>query len=159
MFSRPHRTLAVLAAATLTACMIAPPSAPDRNSRGPDIYRFITAEEPYRQWKKLPPLGKRPEGAPHGPQATVYANPIAAEALEGGTLPMPADSALLVENRGKDETVVSLEMMIKRPDFFRRHGDWYWLRFAPDGEVLKEGAMGQCIRCHKRRRQSDYVFK
>lgn len=60
---------------------------------------------------------------------------------------------------------VFLAMMLKRePGFDTKHGDWEYMRVAPDGEVLMRGSLKDpvtretCGSCHLNVAERDYVF-
>ena len=35
-------------------------------------------------------------------------------------------------------------------------GDWFWVKYAPDGKALKEGKPAGCIGCHGAKKDNDY---
>jgi hypothetical protein len=37
-------------------------------------------------------------------------------------------------------------------------GDWFWLKYKPDGAILAEGKVGGCIGCHAAVQMNDWLF-
>ncbi len=64
----------------------------------------------------------------------------------------------------------AITVMFKRPGYDPENKDWFWVKYAPDGSVLKnpkgmklagrvaKGMKKGCIACHKSAPGGDYVF-
>lgn len=48
--------------------------------------------------------------------------------------------------------------MYKKDAYNPTQGDWFWLKYAPDGTIEKEGKVGGCINCHQSARDNDWIF-
>jgi hypothetical protein len=130
------------------------------------FWKHITVSSPYQQWTRLPAAADEPQPAsdPHGPWVKTYANAVAAKnpsRLEYG-------SVLVNEEYDDDKSTlkaVSVMYCVKGAD--PAHYDWYWLKFSPDGKVMKApadqggkpmaGKVQSCINCHQKAR-ADLVF-
>ena len=130
------------------------------------FWKHITVTSPYRQWAQWPSKEAefRPAEEPHGPWVKTYANSVAAknpEALRYGSI-------LVNEEYDDDKSTlkaVSVMYCVKGAD--PAHYDWYWLKYATDGKVMKAaddqgakplaGKVQSCIKCHQKARD-DLVF-
>ena len=130
------------------------------------FWKHITVTSPYRDWTQWPAEGEGPRTAkePHGPWSKTYANSIAAKNAER----LQYGSILVNEEYEDDKTTlkaVSVMYCVKGAD--PAHYDWYWLKYAPDGKVMKApadqggkpiaGKVQSCINCHQKAR-ADLVF-
>ena len=93
----------------------------------------------------------------------IYANDIAAAAIESGTLPMPAGSIIVKENYknndGQKGDLAALTTMVKMPEGYDpEHGNWGYFKTAPDFTVNAEGKVSSCIECHLDAKDTDYLF-
>lgn len=146
---------------------------PPRQTRPPtpaefqqSFWKHIAVTSPYRRWEQWPIGGEEPHSAdePHGPWVKTYANSAAVKKpsrLEYGSI-------LVNEEYDEDKTTlkaVSVMYCVKGTD--PAHYDWYWMKFSPDGKVLKApagqggkplaGKVQSCINCHQKAR-ADLVF-
>ena len=130
------------------------------------FWRHLTVSSPYAQWARLPAGADEPRAArdPHGPWVKIYLNAVAAKnpaRLEYGSI-------LVNEEYDDDKTTlraVSVMYCVKGTD--PAHYDWYWLKYAPDGKVMRApaeqggkpiaGKVQSCINCHAKAR-ADLVF-
>lgn len=130
------------------------------------FWKHITVTSPYRDWTQWPLEEAEPRSAkePHGPWVKTYANSIAAKNAER----LRYGSILVNEEYEDDKTTlkaVSVMYCVKGAD--PANYDWYWLKYAPDGKVLKApadqggkaiaGKVQNCINCHRKAR-ADLVF-
>jgi hypothetical protein len=130
------------------------------------FWRHIAVSSPYSQWARLSAGADEPRPAsdPHGPWAKTYLNPVAAKnpaRLEYGSI--------LVNEEYDDEKTtlkaVSVMYCVKGTD--PAHYDWYWLKYSPDGKVMRApadeggkpiaGKVQSCINCHQKAKM-DLVF-
>ena len=37
-------------------------------------------------------------------------------------------------------------------------GDWFWLKYTPDGRIEKEGKVAGCIGCHAAAQGNDWLL-
>ena len=69
-----------------------------------------------------------------------------------------------------DKFLKAVTVMFKRPGYDADNNDWFWVKYAPDGSVMKnpmkmslagrvaKGAPKGCIACHKAAPGGDMVF-
>ncbi|MBW2187735.1 MAG: cytochrome P460 family protein [Deltaproteobacteria bacterium] len=48
--------------------------------------------------------------------------------------------------------------MFKESGYNTAAGDYFWVKYAPDGTVLKEGTPKGCIGCHTEVAENDWLF-
>ena len=48
--------------------------------------------------------------------------------------------------------------MYKVAGFDPAGGDWFWVKYAPDGMVLAEGKPKECVSCHGQKKDNDWLF-
>lgn len=121
----------------------------------------------YTQWSPVP--GKTGDvyagQSPHGATLKMYLNRKAA----GRPTELPDSSILVKENFGPDgKTLMAITVMYKTTKYNPEAGDWYWIKYLPDGRVDQKqtpnGAMrlaGKpkgCIECHVAAKGGDYAF-
>jgi len=130
------------------------------------FWRHITVSSPYRQWSRLPAGADEAQAAndPHGPWVKKYANAVAAK----NPTRLGYGSVLVSEEYDDDKTTlkaVSVMYCVKGTD--PAHYDWYWLKYTPDGKVVRApaeqggkpiaGKVQSCIQCHQKAKM-DLVF-
>ena len=121
----------------------------------------------YKNWAPVP--GKSgdayPGESPHGAFLKMYLNRTAA----GDTKNLPTGSILIKENYGKDKkTLMAVTIMYRSKGYDPEHGDWYWVKYMPDGTVAKAplekgsmrlaGKVKGCIMCHSGADGKDFAF-
>jgi hypothetical protein len=93
---------------------------------------------------------------------TTYLNGPAYDALTAAAGVMPAGAIIVKENYMPDSTLAATTVMYKVPDYNPEAGDWYWVKFLPDGQVdgdgMAQGRVGGCIQCHGAKKNNDYIF-
>jgi hypothetical protein len=62
---------------------------------------------------------------------------------------------IVKENFGPDgTTVMAVTIMYRTKSFDPEHGDWYWAKYDPDGQVSRmngmavAGKVSMCMECH-----------
>lgn len=149
-------------------------SAPERATRPPTPDEFYASfwkhlnkpEIPYKKWESLPGKKQLREGAVlHGVFVRTYANKTAA----GDPKALPYGSILVTENYEKDKkTLRDITVMYRSKGTDPQHGDWYWLKYLPDGTIARTpekegkkaiaGKVSSCIECHAKARGKDLVY-
>lgn len=129
------------------------------------FWKHITEQSPYREWTRLAADKEdpRPADEPHGPWIKTYANPAAAKDLS-----RLGYGSILVNEEYDDQTTlkaVSVMYCVKGAD--PAHYDWFWLKYSPDGKVMRlpanrggkpiAGQVRSCIQCHQKAK-ADLVF-
>jgi hypothetical protein len=120
----------------------------------------------YRNWAPVP--GKSDgmyEGeSPHGAFLKMYLNRRAA----GSANALPDGSMVIKENYKPDKTIAAVTVMYKNKGYNPAAGDWYWIKYNPDGTVAEKpmptgnmrlaGKVGGCIDCHGDADGGDFAF-
>lgn len=127
--------------------------------QGPDpvqIWSHITETKPYTEWDGWPDHeGMQPGNSPHGVLHRVYVSP---QAVSAEAAPVPYGSMVVKENYDAGQTLQALTVMFKVKDFNPDYGDWYWIKYSPEGEVQASGKPGTCVSCHSVVSDNDYIF-
>lgn len=107
---------------------------------GRALSEYITQINPYEQWPLWPGKDKFYQGIePHGALLTTYVNDPALEGIEEHSGKV-ADGAIIVkENYMPDKMLAAVTVMYKKDGFNPEAGDFFWLKYAPDGKILAEG--------------------
>lgn len=122
---------------------------------GATLWKQISKTTPYKDWGQFPDHQGMQDGkAPHGPKHIVYVNK---PGLTKGH-PKPDGTIIVKENYTADEKLAALTVMAKVKGYNPEAGDWFWVKYAPDGTVQKEGKPKGCISCHSVRAEMDYIM-
>lgn len=121
----------------------------------------------YHNWAPGPgkPTKAYPGQSPHGKFLKTYLNRIAA----GNPKTLPDGSIIIKENFGPDgKTLMAITVMYKASGFNPEAGDWYWVKYTPDGRVARtppekgsmpiSGKFASCIDCHSGAEGNDFSF-
>jgi hypothetical protein len=95
---------------------------------------------------------------PHGALLSTYLSPGAAEAMNTKPGQMPDGALIVKENFMPDKTLDSLTVLYKQMGYDPEHGDWFWAKYGPGGEVQVLGKAALCISCHGSVRSNDFIF-
>ena len=124
-----------------------------------DLKSYITSKNQYTNWELWPGTKELYEGTqPHGAFLTTYVNDIAQDALQADKDTFPNGSIVVKENYNKNKKLAAVTAMYKVKDYNPSDGDWYWIKYLPNGQVEAEGKVGSCIRCHSKMKSKDWVF-
>ncbi len=128
-------------------------------AEGDDLLEYISEENPYQQWSMWP--GKEamyPGQEPHGALLTTYVNEPALRAIEERSGQMPNGAIIVKENYTPERQLAGVTVMYKKTGFAPEAGDWFWLKYSPEGQIEEEGQVQGCIGCHSRAANNDYLF-
>jgi len=99
--------------------------------------------------------------SPHGAFLKVYLNRKAITNMDG----MPNGAIVVKENYAPDKKMLgAVTVMYRSTGYDAEHGDWYWVKYNPDGTVAMKGDMrlagklNACINCHAGADGDDYLF-
>ena len=148
----------VISISVIFACAIIAVNAfAEMPSPDPDVlWKYITKESPYKQWSFWPDhQGVQPGRAPHGPLHKVYVND---RALNSSQPPVQYGSIAVKENYGKDKELKAITVMYKVTDYNPDAGDWFWVKYSPDGKADKFGKPAGCVGCHGTRAANDFIL-
>ena len=126
---------------------------------GPDaeaLWRYISETSPYTSWGFWPDhQGVQPGRAPHGPLHKVYVND---RGLSSARPPVQYGTIAVKENYGKDMELKAITVMYKSHGFNPDAGDWYWVKYSPEGKAGPSGKPAGCVGCHGTRAKNDFVL-
>jgi len=108
-------------------------------AEGGAVYQYITETNSYEQWALWPGKGRfYPGTEPHGALLTTHVNETALEALKIGQKP-PEGSIIVKENYTPAKELAAVTVMYKKTGYNPQAGDYFWLKYAPDGKIQAEG--------------------
>lgn len=120
------------------------------------LWNYITKVSPYRNWSFWPDhQGMQPGRAPHGPLHKVYVND---RALHSVKPPVQNGSIIVKENYNKAKELVAITVMYKAPGYNPGVGDWFWVKYTPDGKAKPFGKPKGCISCHGTKANNDFII-
>ena len=138
-----------------------------QQSRGPEVpietqlARFLVGAA-YQNWAPFHGSdGEFTESrGPHGVFHRTYLNRAAASGKE------PAQGSIVVhESYARDKRkLLDVVVMCRIPNFDPEHGDWFWVKYRPDGVVSRlgqtklAGQVVSCIDCHQKAPGDDFVY-
>jgi hypothetical protein len=119
----------------------------------------MTETNPYQKWEHWPGYtGIYPGKSPHGKYLKLFANPIALKAAREGK-PMPEGAILVKENYGEDQkTLMAVTPMYRVKGYNPEGGDWFWVKYGANGEILAAGKPKGCVSCHAAVKDKDWIF-
>ncbi len=126
---------------------------------GKVLWTRITEETDYTNYEFWPDHeGLKPGQAPHGAYHKVYINTPLLDALPVEDRTAPDGSIIVKENYSPDEKLAAVTVMAKVEGYDPEHGDWFWAKYSPQGEVQVAGKPDGCISCHAGMKDNDYVI-
>jgi hypothetical protein len=128
-------------------------------AEGAAVLEYITKTENYQEWPLWPGKGELYQGQhPHGAFLTTYVSPGALKAIDSKAGTIPAGEFVIKENYSPEKKLAAITVMYKKSGYDPAGGDWFWLKFKPDGTIEKEGKVGGCIGCHAAVKPNDWLF-
>ena len=123
---------------------------------GAAVWKFITEESSFTDWKRLPEIPKTHGSyVPDTPEQKTYANN---HALESTTHPLNNGAMVAKYNLSPANEIKAISIMYKSKGYNPSAGDWFWVEYDPDGKILKEGKVETCIKCHSAAADRDYLL-
>ena len=124
-----------------------------------ELWSYITETNPYRKWGRWPGYEGIHKGkSPHGVYLKLYGNPVALNAVRTG-MAMPNGAIIVQENYGADrKTITAITPMYKVTGYNPEAGDWFWAKYASNGNVFKAGKLEECIDCHCTQEANGWLF-
>lgn len=124
-------------------------------------------KQKYRNWAPVPGQSdaRYPGQSPHGAFLKMYLNRTAA----GNASTLPDRSIVVKENYAEDgKTLAAITVMYRSKGYNPDAGDWYWIKYNPDGTVAStppakgsvnlSGRPKGCIDCHNNAEGNDFAF-
>lgn len=121
----------------------------------------------YQNWAPVPGQSDAayPGESPHGAFLKMYLNRKAA----GSPGNLPDGSIIIKENYEADgKTLAAITVMYRTKGYNQAAGDWYWVKYNPDGTVATappekgsarlSGKPKGCIECHGGAEGDDFAF-
>jgi hypothetical protein len=132
----------------------------DEWANGKDLWEFLQKEHYAKNWKMYP--GTKafyPGKEPHGALLTTYVNDVAYNGIKGKQKTMPDESIIVKKNYTADKKLAALTVMQKlRKGYNPQAGNWFWVKYLPDGKIAAAGKVEACISCHAKAKATDYLF-
>ncbi|MDY6971002.1 MAG: cytochrome P460 family protein [Thermodesulfobacteriota bacterium] len=120
------------------------------------LWDYITNDSPYKEWSFWSDhQGMQPGRAPHGPLHKVYVND---QALNSSRPPVKYGSIVVKENYSKSEALKAITVMYKIDGYNPKDGDWFWVKYSPQGEAKPYGKPAGCVGCHGTRAKNDFIL-
>jgi len=144
--------------ALMTACAIsgALAFADLPGAEAEDLWKYITEISPYTKWSFWPDHQGMQEGrAPHGPLHKVYVNDLL---LNSKKPPVQYGAIQVKENYNKTKELKAITVMYKVKGYNPGDGDWFWVKYSPEGKADKAGKPAGCIGCHGTRAKNDFIL-
>lgn len=124
-----------------------------------DLWKLINSENYRDRWKMWPGTDPLHKGSdPHGALLTTYINSIGYKAVAKKQSESPPGTIIVMENYTQDKTLGAINVMYKLVGFDPEHGNWFWVKYAPDGKpmtaekggatITLAGKVTECIDCH-----------
>lgn len=116
--------------------------------------------EDWKQWTKLTPAPARSQGHTND-WVDIYADELARDIYLSAGSPYPecAKVAKPQYTSKSAERILKLALMVKMPaGYDPANADWWYGVARPDGTVKRGGKLIRCIRCHRRTKETDYMF-
>jgi hypothetical protein len=112
-------------------------------------------------WHYVPgkPMGFYQGTQPHGARLRTFVNDIAFDAIRAKAGRYPVGAVLVKDNHMPNGTLDAITAMVKMPEgYYPEGGDWFWVKYFPDGRVDVAGKVAMCATCHASVKNQDYVF-
>jgi hypothetical protein len=125
---------------------------------GKDVVNYLNKND-YQSWQLWPGKTKLYKGRhPHGAFLTTYVSKGAYAAIKGKAGAIPNGEFVVKENYTPEKKLAAVTVMYKQQGYDPNSGDWFWLKYAPDGTIQKEGKVAGCIGCHAAVKDNDWLF-
>jgi len=125
---------------------------------GKDVIAYLNQAN-YLGWQLWPGKTKLYKGRhPHGAFLTTYVSKGAYQAIAKKAGTIPSGEFVVKENYTPEKQLDAITVMYRQSGYNVDGGDWFWLKYKPDGSILAEGKVGGCIGCHAAVKDNDWLF-
>jgi hypothetical protein len=93
----------------------------------------------------------------HGSISSTWVNRAALDCINGQMGTMPVGAILVKENFDEGKVLQNITVMYKARSYNPAAGNWFWVKYSPDGEIQLEGRVSPCIGCHDEKKDNDFV--
>ena len=126
---------------------------------GKSFIEYLNKVKYQENWQFFPGKGKLYEGRhPHGAFLTTYVNDKALKALQDRAGMLPDGAIVVKENYSPEKKLMAVTAMYRVKEYNADAGDWFWIKYAPDGAIQAEGKAEGCIKCHGSVIMNDWIF-
>lgn len=122
-----------------------------------EIYKYITALDPYNKWGLWPGNKRMSKARPPLGLVNTFVNENAEYSIRKGQT-MIDSSFVVTENYNENRKFTDLFVMYKIKGYNPAAGDWFWAQYGPRGKVVNAGQVKACINCHTKQKDNDYIF-
>ena len=152
-------SLLIALVAVLAAVAFNTSRAADSEMPGPDaaaLWKYITETDPYTKWGQWSDFaGIQKSRSPHGPRVRVFVNKIG---LEMTAPPAPYGMIEVKEALNNIDGIKNITVQYKVSEGYNpKGGDWFWVKYSPEGRVDAAGKVKGCIKCHRGKGTNDYI--
>lgn len=127
-------------------------------TNGKAVIEYLNQQK-YQSWQLWPGKTELYKGRhPHGAFLTTYVSSGAYQAIEAKAGSIPDGEFIVKENYSPEKKLAAVTVMYKQAGYNPAGGDWFWLKYKPDGTIAKEGKVGGCIGCHTGVQDNDWLF-
>jgi hypothetical protein len=121
------------------------------------IYKYITALDPYDKWDIWPGKKRMFKARPPLGLVNTYVNENTLYSIRKGQT-MIDSSFIVTENYDENRKFTGLFVMYKIKGYNPSAGDWFWAQYGPRGKVVSSGKVQDCIDCHAKQKDNDYIL-
>ena len=147
----------VVASTAFAAHHMAGENAPAADGKA--VIEYLNQQKYQDNWQLWPGKSELYKGThPHGAFLTTYVSAGAYKAIEEKAGGIPDGGFIVKENYSPEKKLAAVTVMYKKSGYNPEGGDWFWLKYAPDGKIEKEGKVGGCIGCHSAVQTNDWLF-
>ncbi len=126
---------------------------------GETLWNRITADSDYTQYSYWPGHeGLQPGQSPHGLYHRIFVNRALMEALPVNGNTAPDGTIVVKENYTSSKELASITVMAKADGYDKENNDWFWAKYAPNGDIQAQGSPKGCILCHEGMKNNDYII-
>ena len=120
------------------------------------LWKYITETSPYTTWAFWPDhQGMQPGRSPHGSFHKVFVNE---NGLNSTSPPVQYGTIAVKENYSFNKELQAITVMYKVKGYRPDAGDWYWVKYSPDGKTERLSNEKGCIGCHSTRWKNDFIL-
>ncbi len=120
------------------------------------VWNFITKTVPYQEWGFWQDH-QDPHENTNGTFAPMHKIFVNKTGLKATGPPLPYGTMIVKENLSPANEVVEITVKYKVKDYNPDAGDWFWAKYSTTGEILTAGKPKECIDCHIRSADNDYI--
>jgi cytochrome P460 len=126
------------------------------SARPAALWKYITEESPYTKWSFWPDhQGMQPGASPHGSLHKVFVNE---KGISSTTPPVQYGTIAVKENYNIKKELQAITVMYKVKGYRQDAGNWYWVKYSPEGKTERLSNEKGCLGCHSTRQKNDFIL-